>query len=162
MIIIVTGTPGTGKTKLAKKLAKIYKLNYLDVNELIKKYKLYDSYDRKLKTYIVNTNKLNKFLVKLIRNGDYVIDSHLSHYLGEKYVDLCIVAKCDIKILKKRLEKRKYSQKKIRENLDSEIFDVCLVEAEENGHKVRIVDTSRGIKKEDLEMFKKSKRSLIL
>ena len=30
------------------------------------------------------------------------------------------------------MEKKKYSEEKIRENLDCEIFDICLNEAEEN------------------------------
>ena len=80
-----------------------------------------------------------------------VIDSHLSHYLDKKYVDLCVVVKCDIKVLKKRLEKKKYSKAKIRENLDSEILDVCLVEALENGHKIKVIDTTKGFKKKDIE-----------
>ena len=67
----------------------------------------------------------------------------MSHYLPKKYVDLCIVTKCGLKKLKKRLEKRKYNKKKIRENLDCEIFDICLNEAMEKGHKVKIVDTSK-------------------
>ena len=37
-IIIVTGTPGTGKTTIAKKLAKKLNFHYLDVNNVIKKY----------------------------------------------------------------------------------------------------------------------------
>ena len=32
---------------------------------------------------------------------------------------------------------------KIRTNLDCEIFDVCLVEALDKGHKVKIIDTSK-------------------
>jgi len=46
----------------------------------------------------------------------------------------------------------KYSKEKVRENLDSEIFDVCLVEAKENGHKIKIVDSSKGLKKKDLNL----------
>ena len=44
--------------------------------------------------------------------------------------------------MKKRLNLRKYNKAKIRENLDSEIFDVCLVEALENKHEVIVIDTS--------------------
>ncbi len=152
MIIICTGTPGTGKTKVASKIAKMYKLKYVDVNKLIKKNKLYERYDRKLKTYIVDAKKLNKFLVDYIKKSskNLILDSHLSYYLDKKYVDLCVVVRCDIKVLKKRLEKRRYSNNKIRENLDAEILDVCLVEAKDNGYKIKIIDTTKGIKKKDL------------
>ena len=50
-----------------------------------------------------------------------------------------------MKILKKRLKKKKYSENKIRENLDAEIFDICLNEAKESRHKVIVIDTTKGI-----------------
>ena len=74
-----------------------------------------------------------------------IIESHLSHYLPKRYVDLCIITKCNLKVLEKRLKKRRYNKKKIRENLDCEIFDVCLNEAREIGHKVVVVDTTNGV-----------------
>ena len=176
--ILVTGTPGTGKTALSKKLAKKLNLHYLDVNLIIEKYRLSEGYDSKRKTKIIDAkrlnralireiksynekisniktsiknnknkpikNKKNKIKIQNIKNG-IIIDSHLSHYLPKKYADLCIVTKCDLKILKKRLKRKKYSESKIRENLDAEIFDICLNEAKENGHEAFIVDTTKGI-----------------
>ena len=35
---------------------------------------------------------------------------------------------------------------KVRENLDAEIFDICLNEAKENKHKIIVLDTTKGIK----------------
>jgi adenylate kinase len=146
MVIIITGCPATGKTTIAKRIAEKKGLKYIDVNELIKKNKLYSYYNKKDKSYVVDTNKLNRFLIKLIKKDKkIVLDSHLTHYLPNKYVDECIVTKCNLKELKKRLEKRKYSKKKIRTNLDCEIFDVCHIESLENNHKVKVVDTSKKI-----------------
>ena len=145
MVIIVTGCPATGKTTIAKKISKEKNLKYMDVNNLIKENRLYSYYDKKDKSYVVDVRKLNRFLVNLIRKDkNIVLDSHLIHYLPAKYVDECIVTKCNLKELKKRLEKRKYHKEKIRKNLDCEIFDVCRIEALENKHKVRVVDTSNG------------------
>ncbi len=178
--IIVSGTPGTGKTTLSKELAKKLNFYYLGVNKIVKKYNISEGYDKKRKTKIIDVKKLNRALVKeidiykkiiqstikkysiinkinnksiknkkniikKIKNG-VIIDSHLSHYLPKKYVDLCIITKCSLKVLKNRLKKKKYSESKIRENLDAEIFDICLNEAKENGHKVIIMDTTKGIK----------------
>ncbi|MBN4049032.1 AAA family ATPase [archaeon AH-315-M20] len=156
-VIIVTGSVGTGKTVVAKKLAEKLNFYYLDVNKIIRKYNISEGYDRKRKTKIVDINKLNKVLIKEIiqykkyiknkinkKNG-IVIDSHLSHYLPKKYADLCIVTKCNLKELQKRLKKRKYSKEKIRENLDTEIFDICFHEAKENKHKILIIDSAKSI-----------------
>ena len=157
MIICITGTPGTGKTKIAKQLSKKMGLDYCDLNDLIIKNKLYSRYNKKFKTHEVDIKLLNKFLVKFIKGKNLLIDSHLSHYLPAKYVDFCVVCKCNIKTLKKRLGKRRYNQIKIRENLDSEIFDVCLVEALDNKHKVIVVDTTnKSVKKCVLDVMKES------
>ena len=77
-----------------------------------------------------------------------IIDSHLSHYLPKKYIDLCLVTKCELKTLEKRLKERKYTKNKIRDNLDSEIFDICLNEAKEAGLYTFVIITTKGIKKE--------------
>ena len=157
-VIIVTGTPGTGKTTLSKNLAKRLNFFYLDVGKLISKNKLSEGYDKKRKTKIVDVDKLRKILIskiKIFQNENnkkkfprrkffgIIIDSHLSHYLPKKHVDLCIVAKCDIKELSKRLKKKRFHKEKIKENIQSEIFGICHNEALERKHKVIVIDTSK-------------------
>jgi|SRR3989344_1904668 len=143
MIILVTGSVATGKTSISNALSKKLKLESIDLNKLVKENKLYSGYNKKFDSYEVDTKKLNKFLIKFIKNKNLILDSHLSHYLPSKYADYCVVCKCDLKELKIRLMKRKYSKIKVRENLDSEIFDACLIEALENRHNVIVVDTSK-------------------
>jgi len=152
MIIIISGTPCTGKTTLAKKLMN--KLNYplLNINKFIKEKKISAGYDQKRKSEIIDIKRLNKEIIKEIETikkkhkpEGIIIDSHLSHHIPKKYIDLCIITKCHLKTLEKRLKKRKYNKEKIRENLDCEIFDICLNEAKESGHKILIVDTTNRI-----------------
>ena len=143
--ICVTGAVGTGKTELSKKLAKHLKFEYLDVSKL--KNKLSEGYDKEKKCEIIDIKKLNKFLIEKIKSsGNIIIDSHMSHYLPKKYVDLCIVTKCEIKVLKNRLKKRNYSLSKIKDNIEAEIFDVCLLEAKKRKHEILVVDTTKGYK----------------
>lgn len=149
-IIAISGSVGTGKTTLAKLLAKKLDYTYLDVAKLIKEKNLQEFYDKKRKCYVVDTKKLNKTLIRIINQAkkdkkSLIIDSHLSHYLPKRYIDLCIITKCSLKELEKRLKRKRYSKAKIRENLDVEIFDVCLNEAREAGHRVVVIDTTRGI-----------------
>lgn len=143
-MIIVTGSPGTGKTELARQLARKLGYEYVDVNLLIKKQKISDGFDEEKQCEIIDTEKLNKVLVEKYKGKNAIVDSHLSHYLPAEFVDLCIVTKCNLKVLEKRLMQRGYDEKKIRDNLDAEIFDICLTEAKEAGHKVVVVDTSQG------------------
>jgi adenylate kinase len=151
MIIAVSGTPGTGKTKLSKRLATALKYKYLDVKKLIAEKKLDSGYDRKRKCQVIDTRKLNSVLIRIIKdNPNLVIDSHLSHFLPKNYVHRCIITTCELDELRKRLEERDYSEEKVGENLEAEIFETCLTEAEEAGHKVMTVDTTKNYKIESV------------
>lgn len=149
--IIVSGSVAAGKTTVARALAKKLRAQYVDVKKILVRHKeVVAGYDRKRKTKEVDVRKLNAVLIKLIKHAKktLVIDSHLSHYLPKKYVDLCVICKCGLPELQRRLRKRKYDAAKIRENLDAEIFDVCLVEALERGHKVEVVYTDQDWRKQ--------------
>jgi len=152
--IIVTGTPGTGKTTIARALAEKYNLEYVDVNQVIDEQGLKEGYDNERDCDIVDADRLNKVLIAMIGSSKdrLVIDSHLSHNLPSKHVELCIVTKCGLKELKKRLGKRGYSKKKIRENLDAEIFDICQIEAVDK-HRIVEIWTDKKIDFESLERF---------
>ena len=146
VVVIITGTPATGKSTLARLLDGKFGYSLIDTNKLVKK--LSEGFDKKRHCVIVDSKRLNKELISTIKRHkgqNLVIDSHLSHYLSPKYVDLCIVTKCSLKQLKKRLEERYKDKDKVRENLDAEIFDICHNEAKDLGHKVVVVDTTKGI-----------------
>jgi len=152
-IIVISGTPCTGKTTLSRLLEKELGMQHLDVARIIRENSLSEGYDPVKKCEIIDPEKLKKALITLIRmtKKNVIIDSHMSHYLPNNYVDLCIITKCSLKTLKYRLNKRGYHKQKIKENLDSEIFDICMVEALEAGHDVLIVETD---KETDIEKIK--------
>jgi adenylate kinase len=158
-LIIITGTPATGKSALACIISARFGYKRLNIECLVNR--LSSGYDRKRQCKIVDEGVLAKELVIMIGKSrqDTVIDSHLSHYIPAKYVDLCLVTKCSLKVLKKRLEKRYANKIKVRENLDSEIFDICHNEALELGHKVVVVDTG---KKVDINKLKRAIASVCL
>ena len=143
VVIIFTGTPGTGKTTLAKLLTNKLNFEYLDVSLFIVENNLVEAYDPEFETNDGEVNKLVKALIKKIENSkNLIVDSHLSHYLPKEKVDFCIVCTCDLKILKERLETRGYSEEKIKENLEYEAFSSGLVDSFEIGHGVVHIDTS--------------------
>ena len=164
--LLVTGTPGTGKSVLAKKLSLLLDYTYFDVNSYAKKTHIYSSYDRKRRTYVVDASKLARYLIKVrqeaLKTGKkgIIFDSHMSHYLPPKYADLCIVTRCSLKTLEQRLWKKGYNKAKIRENLDAEIFDTCLVEAKEIGHKFVVFDTTAA-KNSDVKALARKTRKLV-
>lgn len=142
-VICVSGSVGSGKTTVAKRLARKLKARYIDVNKLIGEKKLEEGYDKERDCSIVDVKKLNEILERIINSSkeSLVIDSHMSHFLSPRLVDYVVITKTGLKKLKNRLKKRKYSKKKIEENLEVEIMDVCLNEAKKLGHKVKVVET---------------------
>lgn len=146
-VIIISGTPCTGKTSLAKMLAQELNFKIIDVSQLIDQEKICETYDSENECKIVDPEKLNRHLIKIIKESkdNLIIESHLSHHLPKIHVDLCIITKTEIKTLNQRLKERNYSAQKIRDNLDAEIFDLCLTQAQEFNHNILIVDTTRKI-----------------
>ncbi len=158
--ITLTGTPGTGKTSVARALEKKGWL-HLELNKLVKKEKLYSGYDKKRKTWIVDEKKLRKFVADFIaknRGKNIVIDSHLSHILPAKFFTAVFALRCDPRILEKRLKKKNWSKEKIRENVEAEIIGLIEWEARKNYKKVFSFDTAK--KSPDVivkEIFRKLK-----
>lgn len=148
-LIVITGTPGTGKSTIAKKLSILLDYAYLDGLKLIKTAKLAEKYDKRRKTAVVDPSLFTHAVLK-VRDSEakkgskgLIVDSHLSHFLPPKAVSACIVLSCSLPELERRLSKRGYSKAKIRENLDAEIFDTILVEAKESGHKIIRFDATK-------------------
>jgi len=137
MKVAITGTPGTGKSHLSKKLAKKLGYTLIELNEVIKKEKLYDCYDRSRRTYVTDIKKIKRHFKNL--DKDVIIDSHLSHYLN---VDIVIVLRCEPDKLRRRLIRKKWNKAKIEENVEAEMISLISWEARQRHKKVFDVDTS--------------------
>ncbi len=143
-LIIITGTPGTGKSTLAKKLAGKLGFDRLDLHHYYRQLSV--GYNRQKQCHDVDVKKLEKLLREKLAASKkgLIIDSHLAHLLPRKLVTLCLVLTCsNLKQLQQRLKKRNYSLAKIRENLEAEIFQVCWEEAQERGHHLIVLDTAK-------------------
>ncbi len=142
MRIAITGTPGTGKTTCSKGITG--RCEILHLNDIMKEKKLYQGFDEERQTLIADIEAIEK---ELDGKDNIVIDSHISHLLN---VDKVIVLRCHPKELKKRLERRVYSEeidikKSIEENTSAEALDVILVESIEihGEDKVYEIDGTR-------------------
>ncbi|MEM4137551.1 MAG: adenylate kinase family protein [Candidatus Anstonellaceae archaeon] len=124
--ILIVGTPGSGKTTIAKLLAKKLGFEFLSINQVVKLNRLFLGYDKKLKSHIVNLKDLKRILNKTLKKQQkgIVIEGHLGCEI-KLDVDRVIVFRIDPKILYLRLKKRKYNKEKIRQNLEAELIDYC-------------------------------------
>jgi len=131
-IYIVTGTPGVGKSSVSKMLASILGARLVSIGELVKKEGLYTGWDEKRETLIADTDRLSERISEIIgaERRTIIIEGHYAvHVIPPEKVDLIFILRRDPRELKKTLEDRGYSRRKIMENLAAEILDVCLFDA---------------------------------
>jgi adenylate kinase len=84
--------------------------------------------------------------------GGYILDWHACDLFPERWIDLVIVLRCDSTLLYDRLTARGYKDKKLEENMDSEIMQVLLDEARES-YKEEIVVELKSESTEDVEAW---------
>ena len=117
MRIVITGTPGTGKTKVAEELADILGVKLIPIKKVV---------EREIRKKEVDIKKLEKILKKMLKNErNYVIEGHLACEVKIP-CDYIFVLRTHPDELKGRLSKRKYPAAKREENLMSEMLDYCV------------------------------------
>ena len=135
--ILVTGTPGVGKTATASLVAEAVGLKHINVGELIKQHKCYDGHDDELDTNILDEDKLLDLMENMLQecadeNMGIVADYHSCELFPERWFDLILVLRAKTDVLYDRLTERGYNDKKRSENMECEIMQVCLQEAKES------------------------------
>ncbi|KAI8633120.1 P-loop containing nucleoside triphosphate hydrolase protein [Xylariaceae sp. FL1651] len=130
--IIVTGTPGVGKTTHCETLADRTGLRHISVNQIVKDKECHEGWDEEYQSWIVDEDKLLDALENEVDGGGCIIDWHACDLFPERWIDLVVVLRVDTNTLYDRLKARKYPEVKLQENLDSEIMEVLLQEARDS------------------------------
>lgn len=125
MKILVTGTPGVGKTTLSKQIAQITGIEHIEITNFIKNNKLYESYNKEFDTLIFDEDFVADKLKDYVEHKEsFVIDTHSPIVAENIEFDYIFHLVCETKIIYDRLALRGYSVHKINENIESEIFNV--------------------------------------
>jgi len=169
-IIVITGTPGTGKTTHAQLLVQSspVPLKHINVGDLVKEKGLYESYDDEWQSYIVDDDKVIDEIEIMVPQGGLILDWHTCDTFPERWADLVVVLRTNHTQLWGRLEQRSvhlthfcavhvnltgssnYPLKKIQENNESEIMQTVLEDARAS-YPAEIVVEMRSETLEDLE-----------
>jgi adenylate kinase len=146
-IILITGTPGVGKSALAKNLSRKSGFKLIELGSLVRNERLYSRFDKARITYVVDEGKIRTRLEALSRSSErIVLPTHLvGRYLPKASVKLAFVLRLDPVVLYKRLRARGWTKRKAWENAEAEILDVCLQESRAvlGPRKVYEIDTTR-------------------
>ena len=141
MRLVITGTPGTGKTKIAPLFARAFEAELIALSGFVKRHGLST---KKTGEKIVDIKRLRrKLLHELQRKKNYIVEGHLACEFMIP-ADFIVVCRCNPVILMKRLLSRRYKKKKVEENLLAEVLDYCSqrVDSEYNKNYFEI-DTSK-------------------
>lgn len=76
--------------------------------------------------------KLLDYLEPLMSAGGNIVEYHGCEFFPERWFNAVFVVRCNNTILYDRLEKRGYNPTKLRQNIECEIFQLVLNEANES------------------------------
>ncbi len=133
--ILLTGTPGTGKTTVARELSKRTGRRVIAVNDVVGD----DYLSIENGTKVVEPAAVGEKIKALLKE-DSIIEGHMAHLLG--IGGIVIVLRTEPSELRRRLEKKGFEKSKLEENLEAEAIDVCLIESLDHHKRVYEIDTT--------------------
>jgi adenylate kinase len=142
-IIIVTGTPGVGKTVLARLLAKEIGFTFSSLGDLVRRERLHKGFDRRARSYMIDERAARKKLQSYFENHQekgIVFETHSSSILPKTRGMFAVVLRLDPVVLAKRLRARNWPKLKIWENVESEMIDVSLYDSLKVLGKTRVFE----------------------
>lgn len=145
--IVVTGTPGSGKTTISKALVREMHVKYISLTKLVIHKRLYATVDQRRRTKVVDLRRTRAWLRQSLSKNQAVtiIDTHIPDAIPREFVRRVLVVRCHPSVLEQRLRKKGWRTAKIRENVLAEILDSCYVIARAyyGANKTAQVDNSR-------------------
>lgn len=141
--LIITGTPGVGKSTLARLLADTLEsefgsFQYVPVSDWVVAKHLYTHWNSDFEVPEFNEDKVCDELEPLANLGGLIIDFHTSGFFPESWIDFVVLLRADTSQIFDRLTERGYPEKKVTENIQCEIMNVTHEDVYEN-YKTEIV-----------------------
>ncbi|KAF5293016.1 hypothetical protein FQA39_LY13785 [Lamprigera yunnana] len=127
--ILITGTPGVGKSTLSEKLSQASGLKWLEISKIAKENECVKQFDPVYQCSVLDEDKLLDGLEELMSAGGNIVDYLSCDFFPERWFDIVFVLRTDNTTLYDRLVSRGYEGKKLEDNIDCEIFETILEEA---------------------------------
>lgn len=139
-VIVVTGTPGVGKSVLATRLARELGLEFVDLGKVVKAWGLHSGYDTVRRSYMIDEALVRRNWPKIVGNGVVMATHFLATGPRLRSPTVAFVLRLDPLALWRRLRARGWGRRKAWENVESELLDSCYFDAVRVLGKRRVVE----------------------
>ena len=119
--MVLPGRRGTGKSSVGTELSRRGR-TVIRIAETVTPYVI--GIDKERDTELIDVDRWIEEFVPV----DGFVEGHFAHLLP---CDRIVVLRCRPDVLKSRLAQRNYREEKIRENVQAEALDTCLIESVE-------------------------------
>jgi len=111
LVITVSGPPGSGKTRHAKRIAEIFGLRYFSIGKYFRELALkqgitLEKFHLKAERNSQYDFEVDKRAIIEAKKGNVVLDGHLTGWIAKKYADIKIYLTAPLRIRAKRIAKR--------------------------------------------------------
>ena len=148
--VLITGTPGTGKTSTSQLVAERSGFKCVNVGDLVKQHECHEGKDGEFDAYILDEDKLCDVMEPIMAEGGCSVDCHSPEFFPERWFELVLVLRTNTEVLFDRLGARGYNEKKQAENMECEIMEI-VSEAAKESYAAEIVHELQSNTIEELE-----------
>lgn len=147
LVVVLTGVPGVGKTTVAEMLAERLGGTHIDLSNLAQTEGLVTGWDEERGTAVADLRGVRGRLMEIHGSSEepLIIEGHFAaDIVPPEAASFIFVLRRAPWRLREELEARGYTPEKVRENVEAELLDVCLVEALEAHGPERVceIDTT--------------------
>uniref|UniRef100_A0A7C4H765 Putative adenylate kinase n=1 Tax=Ignisphaera aggregans TaxID=334771 RepID=A0A7C4H765_9CREN len=122
----ISGTPGTGKTSIARTLSQVLNIPYLDLSSYVVNNKLYTYYDEERNSYVIDEDKVRASVINMYREkGPMIISSHYIEIIPRDIFEIVFILRRNPLELIDVLTSRGWPSHKIAENVEAELLSIC-------------------------------------